>query len=153
MSEAGSGLRQGSWRRPEGLWIAMEYCGGGSVADLMQAADAPLDEEVIAWLCCETLAGLAYLHSMGKVLLVFLSLLLPSPSPLFCQKGRIVCQSGEKAAGLSKQTIARDASDESAPREIWYVNAVSKVGPQRVRSHLRCGVRGDWHGGGRCTGT
>eukprot|EP00884_Botryococcus_braunii_P009576 jgi/Botrbrau1/1861/Bobra.146_1s0049.2 len=57
----------GSWRRQEGLWIAMEYCGGGSVADLMQAADAPLEEEVIAWLCCETLAGLAYLHSMGKV--------------------------------------------------------------------------------------
>lgn len=47
----------------------MEYCGGGSVSDLIQAnANMPLDEEVIAYICRETLAGLAYLHSIGKVI-------------------------------------------------------------------------------------
>lgn len=46
----------------------MEYCGGGSVSDLIQAnSHQPLDEEVIAYICRETLAGLAYLHSIGKV--------------------------------------------------------------------------------------
>ena len=45
----------------------MEYCGGGSVADLMHASDVPLDQDMISYICAETLAGLAYLHSIGKV--------------------------------------------------------------------------------------
>lgn len=44
----------------------MEYCGGGSVADLMHASDVPLDQDMISYICAETLAGLAYLHSIGK---------------------------------------------------------------------------------------
>lgn len=59
---------QGSWRTHGALWIAMEYCGGGSVADLVHAADGPLAQPIIAYLCAETLSGLAYLHSIGKVL-------------------------------------------------------------------------------------
>jgi serine/threonine protein kinase len=58
---------QGSWRAKEALWIAMEYCSGGSISDIMAATDAPLDEDLIAYVCRETLAGLVYLHSMGKV--------------------------------------------------------------------------------------
>lgn len=57
----------GSWKAPDALWIAMEYCAGGSVSDLMRAADAPLPEELIAFVTRHTLAGLAYLHSVGKV--------------------------------------------------------------------------------------
>ena len=45
----------------------MEYCGGGSVADLVHAADGPLDQDIIAYLCAETLSGLTYLHAIGKV--------------------------------------------------------------------------------------
>ena len=45
----------------------MEYCAGGSVSDLMRAADAPLSEDLIAFVTAHTLAGLAYLHSVGKV--------------------------------------------------------------------------------------
>lgn len=45
----------------------MEYCAGGSVSDLMRAADAPLPEQLIAFVTRHTLAGLAYLHSVGKV--------------------------------------------------------------------------------------
>ena len=60
-------LAQGSWAAAGSLWIAMEYCGGGSVADLVHAAEAPLDEATISYICSEALAGLAYLHSLGKV--------------------------------------------------------------------------------------
>lgn len=37
------------------------------MADLMHASDAPLDQDMIAYICAETLAGLSYLHSIGKV--------------------------------------------------------------------------------------
>lgn len=57
----------GSWQAPNALWIAMEYCSGGSVSDLMRAADAPLSEDLIAFVTANTLAGLAYLHSVGKL--------------------------------------------------------------------------------------
>ena len=59
---------QGRCSTDGAMLIGMEYCGGGSVADLVHAADGPLDQDIIAYLCAETLAGLAYLHSIGKVL-------------------------------------------------------------------------------------
>ncbi|KAI7750881.1 hypothetical protein M8C21_026665 [Ambrosia artemisiifolia] len=47
--------------------IVMEYCGGGSVADLMNVTDEPLEECQIAYICKEALKGLSYLHSIFKV--------------------------------------------------------------------------------------
>ncbi|KAG2450362.1 hypothetical protein HYH02_004867 [Chlamydomonas schloesseri] len=57
----------GSYRLSGELWIVMEYCGGGSVSDLLSASREPLPEELIAHICCEALKGLAYLHGLGKV--------------------------------------------------------------------------------------
>ena len=37
------------------------------MTDLIHAADMPIDEDIIAYICREILAGLAYLHSIGKV--------------------------------------------------------------------------------------
>lgn len=56
----------GSYLRRDKLWICMEYCGGGSLQDIYQVT-GPLSELQIAYMCRETLMGLAYLHSMGKM--------------------------------------------------------------------------------------
>ncbi|XP_073229992.1 mitogen-activated protein kinase kinase kinase kinase 5-like isoform X3 [Porites lutea] len=43
------------------LWIAMEFCGGGSVQDIY-CVTGPCSESQISFICVETLKGLAYLH-------------------------------------------------------------------------------------------
>ncbi|KAM3968715.1 LOW QUALITY PROTEIN: MAP4K3-like protein hppy [Aphomia sociella] len=56
----------GSYLRRDKLWISMEYCGGGSLQDIYHVT-GPLTEIQIAYMCRETLTGLSYLHSMGKM--------------------------------------------------------------------------------------
>ncbi|XP_039957983.1 mitogen-activated protein kinase kinase kinase kinase 3 isoform X4 [Bactrocera tryoni] len=56
----------GSYLRRDKLWICMEYCGGGSLQDIYQVT-GPLTEQQIAYMCRETLKGLEYLHTMGKM--------------------------------------------------------------------------------------
>lgn len=47
------------------LWILMEYCGGGSCADLIKSQ--PFREDHIAVVMRDTLRGLEYLHKQRKV--------------------------------------------------------------------------------------
>ncbi|XP_038634283.1 mitogen-activated protein kinase kinase kinase kinase 5 isoform X2 [Scyliorhinus canicula] len=56
----------GSYLSREKLWICMEYCGGGSLQDMYHVT-GPLSELQIAYVCRETLQGLDYLHSKGKM--------------------------------------------------------------------------------------
>jgi len=49
------------------LWICMEFCGGGSVSDLLQILEKPFTEDQIAVVCKYILKGLRYLHSMNKI--------------------------------------------------------------------------------------
>ncbi|KAM4663124.1 mitogen-activated protein kinase kinase kinase kinase 5 isoform 2-T2 [Discoglossus pictus] len=56
----------GSYLCREKLWICMEYCGGGSLQDIYHVT-GPLSECQIAYMCRETLQGLAYLHCKGKM--------------------------------------------------------------------------------------
>ncbi|XP_068106631.1 mitogen-activated protein kinase kinase kinase kinase 1 isoform X2 [Hyperolius riggenbachi] len=56
----------GSYMRANKLWICMEFCGGGSLQDIYQVTGA-LSELQVAYVCRETLQGLAYLHNQGKM--------------------------------------------------------------------------------------
>src|SRR5688500_16946379 len=47
------GCVQGSLLIHDFRQITMEYCGGGSVCDIMAVLDAPLREEQIAFICRE----------------------------------------------------------------------------------------------------
>ncbi|VVC41289.1 Hypothetical protein CINCED_3A000113 [Cinara cedri] len=56
----------GSYLRRDKLWICMEYCSGGSLQDIYHIT-GPLTELQIAYMCRETLKGLSYLHTVGKM--------------------------------------------------------------------------------------
>uniref|UniRef100_A0A674ATE8 Mitogen-activated protein kinase kinase kinase kinase n=1 Tax=Salmo trutta TaxID=8032 RepID=A0A674ATE8_SALTR len=56
----------GSYLCRDKLWICMEYCGGGSLQDIYHVT-GPLSELQIAYVCRETIQGLGYLHSKGKM--------------------------------------------------------------------------------------
>jgi serine/threonine protein kinase len=47
--------------------IIMEYCGSGSVADVMKITESLLNEEQISYVIKGTLLGLAYLHKERKI--------------------------------------------------------------------------------------
>ncbi|GMI07020.1 hypothetical protein TrVE_jg286 [Triparma verrucosa] len=48
------------------LWIVMEFCSGGSVSDLLEAAGESLSESVIKAVAASVILGLQYLHSAVK---------------------------------------------------------------------------------------
>lgn len=45
----------------------MEYCGGGSVSDLIDITETPLSEIIIQFVIRSSLEGLNYLHSQKKL--------------------------------------------------------------------------------------
>jgi len=57
----------GSYFKDSELWIVMEFCGGGSVSDLMKITDKNLNEEQIAVVLKDALKGLDYLHELKKI--------------------------------------------------------------------------------------
>jgi len=48
------------------LWICMEYCGGGSMQDILDRT-GPLNEGQIAYVIRETLQGVHFLHASGRM--------------------------------------------------------------------------------------
>ncbi|CAB3994691.1 mitogen-activated kinase kinase kinase kinase 3-like [Paramuricea clavata] len=56
----------GSYLRKQKLWIAMDFCSGGSLQDIYNVT-GPLAEKQIAYMCCETLKGLDYLHKKSLI--------------------------------------------------------------------------------------
>jgi serine/threonine-protein kinase 24/25/MST4 len=55
----------GSYLHGSDLWIVMEFCSGGSCADLMKPGN--IAEAEIAVIVRELLQGLMYLHDDGKL--------------------------------------------------------------------------------------
>jgi serine/threonine protein kinase len=58
---------KGTFECGEDLWIVMEYCGAGSLADLMAICGTLLDEAQIAAIMRMALVGLDYLHKSNKI--------------------------------------------------------------------------------------
>ncbi|XP_063070889.1 serine/threonine-protein kinase 3/4-like [Engraulis encrasicolus] len=57
----------GSYFKNSDLWIVMEYCGAGSVIDIIRLRNKTLTEDEIAAILQSTLKGLEYLHFMRKI--------------------------------------------------------------------------------------
>ncbi|GLV40093.1 hippo [Carabus blaptoides fortunei] len=57
----------GSYFKNTDLWIVMEYCGAGSVSDMMRLRKKTLTEDEIATILSDTLKGLEYLHLRRKI--------------------------------------------------------------------------------------
>ncbi|RTG82625.1 serine/threonine kinase 3 [Schistosoma bovis] len=57
----------GSLFDSQDLWICMEYCGAGSIADIMRLRGKAIGEEEIATVLHYSLCGLDYLHQMRKI--------------------------------------------------------------------------------------
>ncbi|KAK9723153.1 Protein kinase domain [Popillia japonica] len=57
----------GSYFKNTDLWIVMEFCGAGSVSDIMRLRKKTLTEDEIATILCDTLKGLEYLHLRRKI--------------------------------------------------------------------------------------
>jgi len=53
----------GCWKHGGTLLIAMEFCDGGSVQDVIRVAKRQFTEEEIGAICAEVVQGLVYLHS------------------------------------------------------------------------------------------
>ncbi|KAI3639968.1 hypothetical protein MIR68_001973 [Amoeboaphelidium protococcarum] len=63
----GSYLKKGALRGEKQIWIAMEFCGGGSCEAIYKALKSPFNEKEISVIIRESLQGLAFLHSMRKL--------------------------------------------------------------------------------------
>lgn len=57
----------GSYFKNSDLWIVMEYCGAGSVSDIMRLRRKTLNECEIGAILKDTLQGLSYLHGLKKI--------------------------------------------------------------------------------------
>ncbi|RQM10312.1 hypothetical protein B5M09_000132 [Aphanomyces astaci] len=49
------------------LWIEMEFCEAGSVADMMRVSQTCLTEKEVAGVCANIVKGLAYLHEQKNI--------------------------------------------------------------------------------------
>jgi len=58
---------KGAFEKDNNIWIVMEYCGAGSVCDLMAICEKTLNEEQIATVMRMALHGLEYLHEHKKI--------------------------------------------------------------------------------------
>ncbi|XP_070539407.1 mitogen-activated protein kinase kinase kinase kinase 4-like isoform X2 [Ptychodera flava] len=60
----GAFIKKGLRGHDDQLWLVMEYCGAGSVTDLVKATKGnTLKEEWISYICREILRGLSHLHA------------------------------------------------------------------------------------------
>jgi len=57
----------GCFKNGKEFWILMDFCAHGSLRDLLDHMNEPLEEHVVAHIMMGSLAGLAYLHSKNII--------------------------------------------------------------------------------------
>lgn len=57
----------GSYMKDNDLWLILEFCNPGSVADIIKITKRTLNETEIASICQAVLRGLEYLHDTNKI--------------------------------------------------------------------------------------
>lgn len=57
----------GSYVWEDELWIVMENCACGSVADIINILDSTLNEDQIACICKQVCRGLDFMHNLNKI--------------------------------------------------------------------------------------
>ncbi|RKP21190.1 kinase-like protein, partial [Rozella allomycis CSF55] len=67
VSYLGCYLKKGNLKGEKFVWIAMEYCGGGSVEACYKSLKAPLSEIEISCIMREAFIGLEFLHQRFKI--------------------------------------------------------------------------------------
>lgn len=93
------------------IWqIVMEYCGGGSVADLMNVTEEPLEEYQIAYICREALKVSITLISL-KMNIEILSnvvsyIFLPAFLSLIICRALLICTQFSKSIEISRVVIS-----------------------------------------------
>jgi len=58
---------RGTFQRQNKIWIVMEYCGAGSLSDILDICEVTLTEDQISAVMKQCLSGLAYLHAAKKI--------------------------------------------------------------------------------------
>lgn len=108
----------------------MEHCAGGSISDVMHVTGSGLAEQLIKYIAGETLTGLAYLHSVGKV------------------RGRRECRRGTEAGNSPHQPFPAPFLDGSHSRTVHALCSLARcnshvAGAQghQVRKHSAHGER------------
>jgi len=67
VSYFGCFFKQGQANGQNSIWIAMEYCGGGSIEAIYKACGKPFSENEIACVLKDCIQGIAYLHETRKI--------------------------------------------------------------------------------------
>lgn len=85
----------GAFMKVKTMWIAMEFCGGGSVSDRMDSLDRALSEPEIVCVMFHLLQGLTYLHKSH-----ILHRDIRSKNILLTDRGVVKLANFQKKAGL-----------------------------------------------------
>ena len=118
----------GCWKPhdEDDLWIAMEFCGGGSVAEIIRILNRPFNEDVIALICRETLNGIKYLHSKAIVhrdivrLLIFIRCHFHFLTLLWCfQKGGNILLTDDGQVKVADFGVAAQLFNTIAKRQTF----------------------------------
>ena len=122
----------GAFAKPKELWICMEYCDLGSLLDVMRSMDEPMPEDAVASACCDSVRGLAYMHTqIPKRVIIHRD--IKSANILFNSEGRVKLADFGVAAQLNS-TASKRSSVIGTPH--WMAPEVIQNGKYDARADV-----------------